>query len=451
MKKIILLSIIIVTCSCSENFLDIKADSALIIPSSLEDLQTLLDNSATMNSGSPNELSVIGSDEYFVSNDVWNFHPNHYQKNAYVWADDIYEGDLGTDWSYAYAKILYCNTVLDGLKKIEKTDSNLELYDGVEGTALFVRAYTFYQLSQVFCKRYNKESAKTDLGIPLKVTADLEGKTYRATLEEVYQKVMEDLDTAYDKLPLVPVVVQRPSKIAVDYLKARIYLQVDEYEKALLHAEKVLKDRSYVTDYAEVDAELRLPFPANTNLNKEVIYHSWMQYAGILGPSNLQIDSELFSMYSEEDYRRSIFFFKNGSILTYKGSYHGSLNFFTGFTTPEMYLVKAECMQRLGRSNEAQKALDVLLKNRVANYKSVNLDGKNLLRKIIEERRKELIFRGVRWEDLRRLNQDPDFRKTLIRSINDKEYRLVPGDPRYVWPIPDEVIRISGIEQNVRK
>jgi hypothetical protein len=73
------------------------------------------------------------------------------------------------------------------------------------------------------------------------------------------------------------------------------------------------------------------------------------------------------------------------------------------------------------------------------------------LDKVLAERRKELPFTvNIRWTDLRRLNMDPVFAKTLIRRISGQTYTLLPGSPRYVFPIPDPEIRISGIEQNPR-
>ena len=73
------------------------------------------------------------------------------------------------------------------------------------------------------------------------------------------------------------------------------------------------------------------------------------------------------------------------------------------------------------------------------------------LTKIINEKRKELPFTGsIRWEDLRRLNKEPQFAKTLIRILNGQTYSLPPNDAKYTLPIPDDEIRLSGIAQNIR-
>jgi hypothetical protein len=72
------------------------------------------------------------------------------------------------------------------------------------------------------------------------------------------------------------------------------------------------------------------------------------------------------------------------------------------------------------------------------------------LKIILEERRKELVTRGLRWSDLRRLNMDPRFQVTLERTYNGEIYQLLPDDKRYTFPIPQDEIDRSGLEQNDR-
>ena len=48
-----------------------------------------------------------------------------------------------------------------------------------------------------------------------------------------------------------------------------------------------------------------------------------------------------------------------------------------------------------------------------------------LLQMILNERRKELVGRGIRWSDLKRLKVEGRFDKVLQRHLNGKEYRLL--------------------------
>ncbi|MGV6946452.1 RagB/SusD family nutrient uptake outer membrane protein, partial [Sphingobacterium kyonggiense] len=77
-------------------------------------------------------------------------------------------------------------------------------------------------------------------------------------------------------------------------------------------------------------------------------------------------------------------------------------------------------------------------------------NDETVLRFILDERRKELIWRGLRWSDLRRLNKDSRFSKTITRNIDGKIYTLEPNSPKYVLPIPNSVILNNSMQQNPR-
>jgi hypothetical protein len=119
-----------------------------------------------------------------------------------------------------------------------------------------------------------------------------------------------------------------------------------------------------------------------------------------------------------------------------------------------MYLIRSECNARLGNVQTAINDLNSLLINRYKKGSYVPyttaLSGGQLLTVILNERIKELYYRGLRWTDLRRLNLDDRFKVTLNRSVNGNNYSLPPNDPRYAYPIPDQEIQLSGIQQNQR-
>ncbi len=68
--------------------------------------------------------------------------------------------------------------------------------------------------------------------------------------------------------------------------------------------------------------------------------------------------------------------------------------------------------------------------------------------------RRELDFRGVRFTDLKRLNRDERYKKTLIRELDNKgnkiRFELAPNDLRYQPLVDQLVIDFLGIEQNPR-
>jgi hypothetical protein len=66
---------------------------------------------------------------------------------------------------------------------------------------------------------------------------------------------------------------------------------------------------------------------------------------------------------------------------------------------------------------------------------------------VLNERRKELVFRCLRWIDLRRFNKE-GHNIILTRKIGEDIYTLLPDGEGYVCLIPEDVIRISGMQQN---
>jgi hypothetical protein len=118
-----------------------------------------------------------------------------------------------------------------------------------------------------------------------------------------------------------------------------------------------------------------------------------------------------------------------------------------------LYLIRAECYARAGNISSAMSDLNTLLKTRWVSGTYTDMTATTAdeaLGKVLIERRKELLMRGQRWTDLRRLNKDSRFAVTLQRVINGTTYTLPPNDLRYTLLIPYNVIQISGIQQNPR-
>jgi uncharacterized protein with PhoU and TrkA domain len=115
-----------------------------------------------------------------------------------------------------------------------------------------------------------------------------------------------------------------------------------------------------------------------------------------------------------------------------------------------MILIRAECDARKGNIPDAMADLNSLLEKRYKTGTFVPLainDSKEALKKILLERRKELVMRGLRWIDIKRLNKE-DHQITLIRKIEDQTYTILPNSDYYALPLPDDIIRITGMQQN---
>lgn len=463
--KILIVSLAVVaslSClSCRKTFLDAKPDESLVVPASLKDLQALLDNDRFMNGsstqaiGGPNPaLLVTGADEYYATDD--NFETfSLYSKNVYTWAkDDVYGGAAQvSDWAAPYRTVFYANTALEGLEKITAA-TGTAAWNNIKGSALFYRAYSFYQLAQVFAPPYDKVTAASDLGIPLRLEADINEPVSRATVAQTYNRIIEDLHTASPLLPQTPLYKTRPSAPAVLALLARVFQTMELYDSAFLYADSCLKMVNGLFDYNGVDAAATYPLLKNS----EVIFTSvinTLPSTELWSSSKARIDSTLYNSYAANDLRKSLYFrLREPGKYSFRGSYEGSGFLFTGLAVNELYLVRAECYARKGNTAAAMNDLNTLLQKRWKTGTFVQLAAANAgeaLTMVLEERKKELLMRSLRWMDLRRLNKDSRFAKTLVRRVKGQTYTLPPGDLRYTWPIPGDVIGFHpSMPQNPR-
>jgi tetratricopeptide (TPR) repeat protein len=434
--------------SCNKDWLDIKQNKKQVVPQTLADFQAMMDDTNTMNFGVFPIFGHIGCDDYYLSTERWTALTDPIQKNSYVWAKDILGIGQSTDWNTLFRIVLYSNSAIFGIEKIRPNNVDQAVWNNVQSSALFYRSWAFYQLAQLFCRQYTEATAGSDAGIPLRLDADINTVSTRPSVQAVYEQIIKDLESAIPLLPVTALVKTRPSKPAALALLSKAYLQMGDYQAALQYADASLQLYSTLIDYRKLDSKAAFP---NVLFNEEILFHSSTAAPTILIPSRLNVDSLLYRSYSETDLRKKIFFYADGKDMKYKGSYDGSRAFFGGIATDEVCLIRAECYARTGQTGNALKDLNKLLENRMEPFVAVTeTDPQKVLDLIITERRKELVFRGIRWADLRRLNKEPRYETVLKRKVGN-EITLLPGSPNYVLPIPKTVIDLTGMQQNERE
>lgn len=445
MKRTLLyIAALFVLSSCTKDFLDKKPDKSLLVPTEAADFQAILDNYNIMNV-MPG-LGTIASDHYYLpGNVVKSLLP--VQQNSYLWKDDIFEGQTASDWNTPYKQVFYANVVLDGLADKVSDGGDNNSFNNLKGSALFYRSLAFYNLSQVFAAPYIETTAMNLPGIPIRLNSDVNVKVGRGTLKGTYQQIVSDLISALALLPAKASFKNRPSKAACAALLARVYLCMGDYKNAGAMADKCLSMTNELYQFEDLDPKADFPFPVPLpNDNKEVLfYQSFVTYS-FFNKGRILVDSNVYRSYAATDLRKPMFFYEIGTTgVIYSG--------FNGISIDEQYLIKAETAVRSGDVTTGITTLNTLLQTRYekGTYKAiVTNDGEAALKIILEERRKELIGRDLRWTDLRRLNGNEATATTLKRLVDGQVYTLLPNDKKYVFPIPPDEIQRSGIEQNPR-
>ncbi len=455
MKKLFFLfaTIAIISCKKQDQWLNKKSNKNDVTPSKLQDYQALLNNDGVMNASYPS-LGLVGSDNYYVTTATWQSKSTT-ERNAYVWAADIFEGANSSDWRTSYQMIAYANLVLDGITRLKVQPSEQQVLNTVKGSALFYRAMGFYNLAALFTKPFSATTANSLPGIPLKLTPDVNDRINRGTVAETYNQIIKDLDEAESLLPETPAYKTQPSKPAVNALLSKVYLNMEDYVMAGQKSALVLNANNSLIDFNSLNTTSTYPLPTFQNDNKEVIFHAQLSTYSIMSGSGFITDSLLYRSYSANDLRHSVFYKDAGNgVINFRGSYTGNVYPFAGLGINEIYLIHAEVNARLGNTTAALNDINALLIKRWKTGTFLPLTATNAddaLNKILLERRKELPFTAnIRWEDLRRLNKDTRFAKAIYRIVNNQTYILPPNDNRYVYPIPENEIQFTGLEQNPR-
>jgi hypothetical protein len=446
---LIIAGVILNGCKKQDAFLNTKPNQALAIPSTLADLQLLVNNENVFNRNYPS-LGLVSTDDYFVDPGLWagSFSTS---KNAYIWAKEIYAANTNVgDWNFPYQAVYYANTILTVLPTVKILANQQTAYNAIKGSALFFRAFAFYNLVQTFAVPYDPATASRDLGIPLPLKPDLNVKLARSSESECYGQILNDLYAALPLLPDQPPLKTRPSKAAVLGLLSRIYLVMGNYSKSLQNAADCLSLYSQLQDFNRLDPAV---FPVYPNFSPEEIFHASMIGYDETG-FQAQVDSNVYRSFNDpNDLRVSIFFFNNNGEIEFNSQFDFNNANSAPIATNEIILTKAECEARLNDAASAMSNLNSLLITRwkTGTFKPLSASSADeALTLILRERRKELLFTGLRWSDLRRLNKDSRFAITLYRNINGVTYSLPPNDPRYALPIPDNELQSNPIPQNPR-
>lgn len=433
--------------SCKK-FLDEKPNASLTVPKTLPELEGLFNDAERMNFNLTPSFGESSSDDYFLLQQTYNALPTQWQL-VYNWS--LKEYRFQNDWSANYIPVYNSNYALESIEKIPRTITNERQWNNIKGYSHFFRAYSFLNLAWVFAKSYDPISSIQDLGIVLRLQSDFNQPSHRSSVEDTYKQIIADAKEASYYLPDLSPNVLLPSKAACYGLLARTYLSMRNYDSAFRYSNLCINLSDFILDYNNLPLASSVPFPRLNN--PETIFYSEMNTFNANHYSfRGYIDSTLFSSYKNDDLRRIGYFRTENQLSRFKGAYTANtILLFTGIANDEILLIRAECYARLNMLNEAMNDLNTLMKKRWNNSAPyldfTAIDMEDATTQILAERRKELIMRGIRWSDIKRLNKEG---KDIIpiRIINGESFALPANDSRYALPIPIDIISITGIPQN---
>ena len=394
-------------------------------------------------------------------------------------------------WNTYYKTIAACNMVC---ASTDPETTNPDLMANL-GQARAVRAYCYSILAQLYQFTYNAENASKPC-VPIvheSLTAEQQAANPRASLQEVYDFIMADLNYAIPALGGWARADKGAADQAVAYgLRARVNMLLGNYADAAEDAKMAIQV-SGAQPYTLADVSKPTFCHAEHNsviwANMIVESNDVVQTGIINWPSHMsslytdgytgvgtyrEISSDLYSKISPTDVRKGWWLNENleSPLLDHpayagwkgKGVPYANVKFgvpdddtnnlvadadWTLMRYEEMLLIQAEGLARSNQEAAAKALLEGWVKaNRDANYTCKASDEAGLVEEIWMQRRIELWGEGFAWFDLNRLEK-PIIRTT---SSNWPAAWIVDVDAHHdcrIWTLPDrEIQNNDGIDES---
>lgn len=437
--------------SSCDSFLDVKP-KGIVIPEFFEDYEKLINGSQIMKSS---ETFPIYLTDDLSFPDGLNLSQKELavnsKANLFTFQSEVFgDGEKDALWEGSYNRIYTYNVIIEDVMSVQ--DVPWEKKKSLQAEALVGRAFEYLNLVNAYGKHYHPATASTDPGVPLVLTKEIiQGQFKRATVQQVYDLIKTDLDTASRYLIDNPSLKAfRATKAAGIGMLARMYLYMGNYDKALEYAKQSLEINSALLDLRPlkvINTNLmlgRTQYPTNADENPENIYIRYPPYAyGLTGA--VFVSDELKELYEKypNDKRKELFITKQASNVTYPNYVWAPGNRPNiAMSTAEMYLIAAECEARVGTHTNAMGYLNKLMEKRITGFiPETAVDKDEALKKVLEERRRELAMFGCsRLIDLKRLNQETRFQKSVVHVTGGKTFTLEPNSPKLVLPVPPKIL-----------
>ncbi|MCZ2085716.1 MAG: RagB/SusD family nutrient uptake outer membrane protein [Flavobacteriales bacterium] len=412
-------------------------------------------------------MDVMGDDLIFP--DVatnWYVSTLRWQDNANANSSNVFY-----PYDFYYEQIRMANIVIMNTPAVTGDPA---VKERLMGEAHAFRAFSYYMLTQIYANRYVPGGNNTQLGVPLRLDIGFE-PIPRATVEEVYSSINNDLTTAFGLLTGKT----RTNKSHFDAnvvkgLMARVALTQGRYPQAATYAKEartgftLMTNAAYKTGFnnytnsewmwgykpLDVTSDYFGNFMAYMSRNynssqiravpKIVNNQLFNKFAAtdvrtqVIDPTGAHTALNLPATYKKFPYTSQKFLSVNGDGGVDNGVSLGDVPF---MRAAEMYLIEAEALARDNREAESKIVFNQFTKNRNPSYAGATTTGQAYIDEVLTSRRLELWGEGFRFLDLKRLNLPLDRTATNFYPVVNNGIGVIPAtDKRWTWLIPQSEI-----------
>lgn len=358
-----------------------------------------------------------------------------------------YSANTAYFWDEAYDVIANANIIINA--DLTTLDGDIEWGKHLQGQALALRALAHFDL----VKQYGQQHVTGGNNVGIPYVKEFKGDDLypaRNTVTEVRDFLMTDLDDAF---ALMDEAYDESSsyftKYAVKALQSSVAVYFELWPEAISACQSVITSGKFsiipaggfVASFASDNAAnsvFELAFSSTDNVGINGLAYIYRTTGGG-SYGDVQVIDEVATLYEAGDVRANILGYE-GIMLRNIGKYPDNQGYdnVSVIRYEEVILNYAEALLETG--GDALTQINLITSNRGASaYASVTKDD------ILNERRKEFMFEGKRFEDLVRMGKD------IVKfSLQQNFAATVPyGDYRLAWPIPKaEMDANSNMVQN---
>lgn len=424
----------------------------------------------------------------FPSDDVmWVKNSGSHLMQTYSYQHTVNSSISRRFWQEAYYGIYSANKVIEAID-----DNASQEYLQLKGENIFLRALMHYDLVRIFARPYS-QNPETNLGVMIRDNTDVTALPPRSTVKETYEFIVSDLLKAADLMTEDKPAIFASKEVAWALL-ARIYLYMEQHDKAIEYADKVINSGRY--ELLETD-QFGAYFTLLPENNPETIFAIKIQETENMGKGSIGSlyhgDGGWGEIFASKTYRDLLYKNPNDERTNFidpdyiydddgnkipdptedvgyllqkrdgksqyfinKYTYEGGVPMLSSpivLRLAEMYLIKAEAFAKTGREADAIEMVNII-RNRAGLsgdqlFTTGDLKGyDSVLDIVLDERRLELAWEGHRSFDLFRNNRPLD--RSYVQPFGWSGPRLIePTSNSIVHLIPETEMALNpNLEQN---
>lgn len=370
------------------------------------------------------------------------------QINLYNQVLDPSEGNATAIWNGHYAVIARANRIIAAAANITPSNADLARYNNIIGQCYALRALCHFDLMNHYTVDPTNLSSLAVPYVDMVITSGIG----RNTVEEVRDKILDDLDFAESRIQQSNTYYATSNFL--NFVRAKVYLITGNYGLAISKADDLISLVPLATQaqYAGIfndSNSAEIIFRRMRTVGEAYMGDTW--YFTGTGGAFMEMSNKMYnSLNSTDDVRTNVLFDPTSDVANNQhlvNKYPGSsgvpyFNQEKVMRIAEMYLVKAEAQARLNQFDDAAQTIKVLRDARFSPGTEPGLDVYPNMQaaaiKILAERNLELGYEGHRYVDLKRLRfaANMGIERNSLDCGGSVPCSLGITDRRFVLPIP---------------